>query len=113
MKKLLIWGTGKIANKVLENGINGEIIGFIETNGTLEIYKQKKVYTVKSIPREYDYIIVANSFADEIYQTCLKEKIDLKNNIFNKNSKGRRSYRFTGNIIYSWQCELYRLLPRI
>ncbi len=82
MKKLLIWGTGKIANKVLENGINGEIIGFIETNGTLEIYKQKKVYTVKSIPREYDYIIVANSFADEIYQTCLKEKIDLKKVIF-------------------------------
>lgn len=82
MKKILIWGTGKIANEILENGINGEIIGFIETNVRLEKYKEKEVYTINAIPKEYDFIIVANSFADEIYQICLKENIDLNKVIF-------------------------------
>lgn len=31
MVKLLIWGTGDIAKRVLENGLNGELIGFVET----------------------------------------------------------------------------------
>ena len=30
-KKILIWGTGNICNKVLNNGIQGKIIGFIES----------------------------------------------------------------------------------
>ena len=30
--KLLVWGTGNFAREILDNGIEGEIIGFIETN---------------------------------------------------------------------------------
>lgn len=29
--KLLILGTGDIAKRMLENGLNGELIGFVET----------------------------------------------------------------------------------
>lgn len=32
MVRVLIWGTGNIAKEVLDNGIQGEIIGFIESN---------------------------------------------------------------------------------
>lgn len=31
MKKILIWGTGKIADELLCNGIEGELTGFLET----------------------------------------------------------------------------------
>ena len=39
MKKVLIWGTGKIASRFIENGCNGEIIGFIETNKSKNLNK--------------------------------------------------------------------------
>ena len=31
MKKVLIWGTGKVAKELLEYGLNAEIIGMIES----------------------------------------------------------------------------------
>ena len=31
MKKVLIWGTGIIASRVLENGLHVEVLGYIET----------------------------------------------------------------------------------
>ena len=61
MKKLLIWGTGKCAKRLIENGCNGEIIGFIETHKTIESYMGKPVYDSGHFPSQYDYIIVASS----------------------------------------------------
>ena len=63
MKKVLIWGTGKIASRFIENGCNGEIIGFIETNKSIDSYMDKPVYDSRQIPSQYDYIIVASSYA--------------------------------------------------
>lgn len=82
MKRLLIWGTGNLAKKFVENRYNGEIIGFIETNKSVSTYMDKTVYDSKEIPKEYDYIIVANSYAAEIYSLCLKMEIDTSKLIF-------------------------------
>jgi len=38
MKRILVWGTGKIASKFIENQCNAEIIGFIKINRLKETY---------------------------------------------------------------------------
>lgn len=82
MKKLLVWGTGKRAERLIEDGCNGEIIGFIETNRTMESYMGKPVYDSGHIPSQYDYIIVANSYVTEIYHLLKKRNMDCSRIIF-------------------------------
>lgn len=89
MKKLLIWGTGKCAKRLIENGCNGEIIGFVETNKTVESYMGKPVYDSRQFPSQYDYIIVASSYATEIYNSIRKLNIDCTKIIFLYGSKQR------------------------
>lgn len=89
MKKFLIWGIGKLANQFIENGYNGELIGFIQSNKSTSSYRQKPVYGCNEIPEDYDYIIVANSYTKEIYNLCLTLNIDISKVIFMCSSKER------------------------
>lgn len=82
MKQLLIWGTGHNAQKFLKNGYNGEIIGFIETRKSIPVFMDKPVYGCQEIPEQYDYIVVASSYVNEIYVLCKKQHIDLSRMIF-------------------------------
>ncbi len=82
MKRILVWGTGRLAKKFIDNQYNGEIIGFIETKKSATSYMGLPIYDSMEIPIEYDYIIVANSYATEIYEWCLKLKIDASKLIF-------------------------------
>lgn len=82
MKKILIWGTGNLAQKFINNRYNGELIGFIETDKSTDTYMDKPVYDSREIPGEYDYIIIANSYATEIYNWCKKLDIDTSKLIF-------------------------------
>lgn len=82
MKKVLIWGTGSIAKRILNNSLGGELIGFIETEKEKREFMNLPVYNVSEIPDLADVIIVANSFSDEIYQICVKKRMDLKKMVF-------------------------------
>ena len=82
MKKILIWGTGKLAKKFIENGYTGEVIGFIETNKTSDTFMQKPIYGSDEIPDGYDYIVIANSYVAEIYDLCMERKLDSSQLIF-------------------------------
>lgn len=82
MRKILVWGTGKIARQVLDNGLQGEVIGFIETEKRKNIFMNLPVYNPEEAPEEADVIVIANTFSDEIYQLCLQEKINLEKTIF-------------------------------
>ena len=84
MKKILIWGTGLIAKQVLHNSHNGEVIGFIETCKKTDFFSNKPVYSIDEIPTFYDYIVVANAYANEIYKECMERKISLEKIIFLK-----------------------------
>lgn len=84
MKKLLIWGTGAIAQQVLHNSLNGEIIGFIETYKKTDNFNDKPVYGIDEIPVSYDYIVVANTYVNEIYKECIERNINLNKIIFLK-----------------------------
>lgn len=89
MMKILIWGTGNIAKRFIENGYNGELLGFIETNKTKDVYMHMPVYDSSEIPKEYDYIIVANSYGDEIYNLGLHIGLDISRLIFLYSIKSR------------------------
>lgn len=82
MKKVLIWGTGKVAKQLLLNGINAEVTGFVETKKTAEEFNGSNVYEASNNLPEYDYLIVANTFASEVYHVCIEHQIDLNKVIF-------------------------------
>ncbi|MBD5489848.1 MAG: DUF268 domain-containing protein [Lachnospiraceae bacterium] len=82
MKKILIWGTGTIAKRVLANGLGGELIGFIETEKRNNTFMGLPVYEATEIPDFVDIIIVANACSDEIYQVCIRTGIDLNIVVF-------------------------------
>lgn len=82
MKKILIWGIGNLARCFIENKHGGEIVGFIETNKSQDSFMHKPVYDSRKIPQEYDYIVIANSYTQEIYAHCLKLGIDTSKLIF-------------------------------
>lgn len=67
--RVLVWGTGRIAEKIISE-LKGEVIGYIETKKTMEFFKNKKVYNASELTNGYDVILVANHFAKEIYDCC-------------------------------------------
>lgn len=88
MYKVLLWGTGKISAQCERNGINAEIIGYVETQKTREWYREKKVFSATEIGEvEYDYLIVANDFAAEVEKNCEANRIRMENVIFVTYSK--------------------------
>ena len=82
MLRVYIWGTGRIANRLLENGLPVEVLGYIETNKAKDWFRGKKVYQCMELPEEYDAIIVANTFSDEIYKTAKVQHLDIDKMIF-------------------------------
>lgn len=82
MLKVLIWGTGKITEKIRENGIYAQIIGYVETKKSKDSYKGLPIYEPDELPENYDYLLVANRFSGEIYKTCSERCIDLNKVIF-------------------------------
>lgn len=86
--KILIWGTGYLAQNVLESGINGEILGFIETKKSKDKFRDYPVYDCDKIPDNYDFIIVANIFSNEVYKVCRELKLDISKIVFLKRGSG-------------------------
>ncbi len=80
--KLLLWGTGRLCDEIEENGLNGVVIGYVETCRSRELYRGLNVYEIGSLPEKYDYIIVANTHTNEIYETCLQYGVDINKCIF-------------------------------
>lgn len=73
MKKILIWGTGKNAKKVLRNGINAKLLGFVETNKAMEEFEGHPVYGINEIPKGYDYIVIASIYAGKSIANVKRE----------------------------------------
>ncbi len=81
--KILIWGTGRICTRVIMDIPNDRIVGYIDSKRAGTIYAGKKLYRPDDISEiEYDAIIVATVYGDEIYNICKEKNIDLKKVIF-------------------------------
>ena len=84
MKKIFIWGTGRLIGKVVGKYISiEEVTGFIDSNKKNDKYMGKKVIFPRDILNEnYDAILVINLYTKEIYQQCIDLNIDLSKVIF-------------------------------
>ncbi|MBQ2885475.1 MAG: DUF268 domain-containing protein [Alphaproteobacteria bacterium] len=87
MQRILIWGTGTIAKEVINNSLNGEVIGFVETYKKTDNFMDKPIYGIDEIPVACDYVVVANTYVNEIYRECTKRNIDINKFIFIKGVK--------------------------
>lgn len=91
MKKIFIWGTGKIASKVLAGfDVFGRynVLGFIDNNIVEErrLFAGKQVFSPEIL--KYitpDIIVILNDYYDEIYTQIKKEYSDVKCRVENKN----------------------------
>ena len=86
---VLIWGTGIVAERFIKNGINGHILGFIQTHKYASEFKGMPVYGIDELPADYDYIIVANTYVSQIHETCIDKGIDLDKVIFIRSEEKR------------------------
>lgn len=73
---LLIWGTGMMARKLIEYGVQPQIIGFIQTQKSMDEFMDYPVFSADEIPDGFDYILVANTYADQVQDVCEKLGID-------------------------------------
>lgn len=80
--QFLIWGIGNMAREIVGNGLNGEIIGYIETYKSQDKFCGLTVYEINDLPEKYDYIIIANSHVDEIYNISVQYGIDINKCVF-------------------------------
>lgn len=86
MKKVYIWGTGYEADKCISN-INIEyckIMGYIETKPKKQVWRNAMVYSSACIQTlQYDYIIIANIYYDEIFSYIKKNGLADESKIIN------------------------------
>ena len=77
--KILIWGTGRIAENIVDGLLveESQIIGYVESKKSKEIYRGKQVYEATELPDGYDGILIANQRGREIYSYCQQLGIGL------------------------------------
>lgn len=82
MKRVLIWGTGNMARRLLKNSVGANIVGFIQSKRNISYFENYPVIEPSEIPSNIDYILVANTYTDEIYDVCTNVGVDLSKVIF-------------------------------
>lgn len=92
MKKILIYGTGMVADYFIDNHdfAGEELVGVIETVKSREAFRGFKVVEVEKIPVNIDKIYVTNSYVETI-NNLLKAGIS-KDKIILCNKKLNRDY---------------------
>ena len=82
--KILIWGTGHWSESFLAmSGIEEQVVGYVESQKSKEIYRGKTVYASNEVKElDFDIIIIANSFTEEIMKEIEKQGIECEKAVF-------------------------------
>lgn len=75
--RILVWGTGIIAERVASDLDENQIDAYIETQKSKDIYRGKPVYSAFDLPDDYDAILIANKSGSSIYDYCLDSGMDV------------------------------------
>lgn len=81
MSNIYIYGTGNNAKKIVNAGVKGDIIGYLESKPKSNYYAGKKVYIINEVSN-YDAIIVASIYTDEIYHVLRDNDVDMQKVVF-------------------------------
>lgn len=112
--KLFVWGTGRLAGKVIGRYICMEsVTAFIDNDMNKKEYMNKKVLSPKEAAElEYDAIVVVNLYSREIYRQCEQVGIDLDKVIFLYNhctlQDMNRDYEFIERVLGTEYAEIIR-----
>lgn len=80
--KIYIWGTGRLAGKVIGRYVDiDEVEGFIDNDKSKAEYMGKQVVHPAELA-DYDAILVANLYREEIARQCLELGIAMEKVIF-------------------------------
>lgn len=79
--KMYIYGIGNNAKKVIRGGVNAEIYGYIQSSPQRQSFEGKRIYHLADL-EDYDVILVASIYTDEILQSLMEYKIDLHKVVF-------------------------------
>ena len=95
----MIWN---LKNMLIRGGEKTIILGYVETTPQEKYKKGKKVYSYREIANlQYDWVVVANIYSDEIRETVLAEKLDVSKFIF------LRPWTYIdeteGNCLFNWK----------
>lgn len=83
MKKIYIWGTGIILERILNHRIAlKEITAFIDNDSTKMTCMGKEVIRPEELPLDFDAVIVACMHTEEIRKQCIDLKFNLEKVIF-------------------------------
>ncbi len=80
--KVLIWGTGKNAKRIVQIGIAATIVGIVETQKKSVEMWGFPVFQADDILIDYDYVIIANTHTMEIYRYIQERGYDSEKYIF-------------------------------
>lgn len=82
--KIYLWGTGRLAGKVVGKHISiEEIAAFIDNDASKHEYMGKPVITPAELStKDYEAILVANLYREQIYEQCVLLGIDMDKVIF-------------------------------
>lgn len=75
-------GYRSCCKEINKDGVPSGIIGYIETYKNQDSFCSKKIYKYTDIPGEYDAIVVASKYANEIYLSAKNQHIDVDKMIF-------------------------------
>ena len=112
--KILIAGTGQLAEEfeqyVNRGGEKIAILGYVETTPQEKYKKGKRIYSYREIVNlQYDWVVVANIYSDEIRKTALEEQLDVSKFIY------LRPWTYIdeieGNRLFNWEM-LDRIAPQ-
>jgi Macrocin-O-methyltransferase (TylF). len=85
--RIFIWGTGRILGHITNKLDMSQVKAYIETKPQITEYMGLPVICPEDLlSRDYDAIVVANTFAKEIYSYCKEINIDLSKVIFTYNN---------------------------
>jgi len=75
--RILVWGTGRIAENVIAGLDENQVIGYVESQKSKKLYRGKQVYNASELPDDFDAILVANQRGRDIYNYCQSLGVDL------------------------------------
>ena len=121
--KIFVWGTGRITGNVVGRWIDlGNVLGFIDNNPNIEEYLGKIVIQPDKIKNyDYDAIVVANMYTNEIMEQCKKlDGVDMDKIIYLYNNckitDCNKNYDFIKEILGKEYAQIikerYRLIRR-
>lgn len=103
-KKIAIWGTGNVCQEFNKSLVGGEIVAYIDSFQSGKEFDGRQVYTLDEFLKtdiEYDYIVVANVFTNDIYTKCLECNVDMRKVIFLRPLQNTRDVELLNrNLVY-------------